>query len=161
MICDKCRAEKLARYRPEILTRYSQADVDRLRGRAVEDDLHFLDRVLGDLADKGAEHFGKLDEAKAEAILAFCGPLAELLAKYEDGTQLLKVCENRLKEAELKIEQLKKQKDGSAAFYEFNVRLPDGSLRQSRDPQAGTWQVGDGIQLLGGGRTWSEPWDEP
>lgn len=46
-------------------------------------------------------------------------------------------------------------KDGSAAFYEFNVRLPNGSLRQSRDSQAGTWQVGDGMQLLGGDRTWS------
>lgn len=46
-------------------------------------------------------------------------------------------------------------KDGSAAFYEFNVRLPDGSLRQSRDPHAGSWQVGDGMQLLGGDRTWS------
>jgi hypothetical protein len=46
-------------------------------------------------------------------------------------------------------------KDGTAAFYEFDVRLPDGSLRHSRDPQAGTWLVGDGMQLLGGERTWS------
>jgi exodeoxyribonuclease VII small subunit len=46
-------------------------------------------------------------------------PLAELLAKYEDGTRLLKICEGRLKDAELKIEQLKKQKDGSAAFEPF------------------------------------------
>ena len=43
-------------------------------------------------------------------------PLAELLAKYEDGTKLLKLCEARLKDAELKIEKLKKQKDGSATF---------------------------------------------
>ena len=46
-------------------------------------------------------------------------PLAELLAKYEDGTKLLKTCESRLKEAELRIEKLKKQKDGSAAFEPF------------------------------------------
>ena len=39
-------------------------------------------------------------------------PLAELLAKFEEGNKLLKVCEARLKEAELKIEQLKKSKDG-------------------------------------------------
>lgn len=26
--CDKCRREKLSHYRPEILTGYSQADVD-------------------------------------------------------------------------------------------------------------------------------------
>ena len=46
-------------------------------------------------------------------------PLAELLAKYEDGTKLLKICESRLKDAELKIEQLKKQKDGSAVLEPF------------------------------------------
>lgn len=46
-------------------------------------------------------------------------PLAELLAKYEEGTKLLKVCESRLKDAELKIEKLKKTKDGSAAFEPF------------------------------------------
>ncbi len=47
-------------------------------------------------------------------------PLAELLAKFEEGTNLLKVCEARLKEAELKIEQLKKQKDG-VAFTKFET----------------------------------------
>jgi exodeoxyribonuclease VII small subunit len=46
-------------------------------------------------------------------------PLAELLAKYEEGSRLLKVCESRLKDAELKIEKLKKPKDGDAAFEQF------------------------------------------
>lgn len=46
-------------------------------------------------------------------------PLAELLSKYEEGTKLLKVCEARLKDAELKIEKLKKSKDGAAAFEDF------------------------------------------
>jgi len=45
-------------------------------------------------------------------------PLAELLAKYEEGSKLLKVCESRLKDAELKIEKLKKTKDG-AGFEPF------------------------------------------
>ena len=45
-------------------------------------------------------------------------PLAELLARYEEGSKLLKVCEVRLKDAELKIEKLKKSKDG-AAFEPF------------------------------------------
>jgi exodeoxyribonuclease VII small subunit len=45
-------------------------------------------------------------------------PLADLLAKFEEGNRLLKVCEARLKEAELKIEQLKKSKDG-VAFAKF------------------------------------------
>jgi exodeoxyribonuclease VII small subunit len=47
-------------------------------------------------------------------------PLAELLAKFEEGNKLLKVCEARLKEAELKIELLKKQKEG-AAFAAFDL----------------------------------------
>lgn len=48
-------------------------------------------------------------------------PLAELLAKFEDGTKLLKICEARLKDAELKIEQLKKQKDGMVGFEKLET----------------------------------------
>ncbi|MBK9989955.1 MAG: exodeoxyribonuclease VII small subunit [Verrucomicrobia bacterium] len=47
-------------------------------------------------------------------------PLAELLAKFEAGNKLLKVCESRLKDAEMKIELLKKQKDG-VAFTAFSA----------------------------------------
>ncbi len=47
-------------------------------------------------------------------------PLAELLAKFEEGNKLLRLCETRLKDAELKIEQLKKQKDG-VAFAKFET----------------------------------------
>lgn len=48
-------------------------------------------------------------------------PLADLLAKFEEGNRLLKICESRLNDAELKIEQLKKQKDGSIAFEKFET----------------------------------------
>ena len=47
-------------------------------------------------------------------------PLAELLAKFEEGNKLLKVCEARLKDAEIKIELLKKQKDG-VGFTKFET----------------------------------------
>ena len=47
-------------------------------------------------------------------------PLAELLAKFEEGSKLLKVCEVRLKDAEMKIEQLKKQKDATV-FAPFDA----------------------------------------
>lgn len=47
-------------------------------------------------------------------------PLADLLAKFEEGSKLLKVCETRLKDAELKIEQLKQSKDG-AVFAKFEA----------------------------------------
>jgi exodeoxyribonuclease VII small subunit len=60
-------------------------------------------------------------EAIVESMESGEVPLAELLAKFEDGSKLLKVCEARLKDAELKIEQLKKQKDGTATFEEFET----------------------------------------
>jgi exodeoxyribonuclease VII small subunit len=47
-------------------------------------------------------------------------PLAELLAQFEEGNKLLKLCESRLKDAEIKIEQLRKQKDG-VAFVPFET----------------------------------------
>ena len=47
-------------------------------------------------------------------------PLADLLAKFEEGNKLLKQCEGRLKEAELKIEQLKKERDG-VVFAKFET----------------------------------------
>ncbi len=73
--------------------------------------------------DKTAKLSFETALAKLEAIVDSMEqgevPLAELLAKYEDGTKLLKTCEARLQEAELKIEQLKKQKDGKIAFEPF------------------------------------------
>lgn len=47
-------------------------------------------------------------------------PLADLLSKFEEGSKLLKVCEARLKEAELKIEQLKRR-DGADQFTAFET----------------------------------------
>ena len=41
-------------------------------------------------------------------------PLAELISRYEEGSKLLKICEARLKDAELKIDQLKKVRDTAA-----------------------------------------------
>jgi exodeoxyribonuclease VII small subunit len=60
-------------------------------------------------------------EAIVEAMESGDVPLADLLAKFEEGTRLLKLCEGRLKEAELKIEQLKKQKDGTVTFEKFDT----------------------------------------
>jgi exodeoxyribonuclease VII small subunit len=47
-------------------------------------------------------------------------PLADLLAKFEEGNKLLRHCEARLKDAELKIEQLRKERDG-VAFGKFET----------------------------------------
>jgi exodeoxyribonuclease VII small subunit len=58
-------------------------------------------------------------EAIVESMEAGDVPLADLIARFEQGTQLLKVCEGRLQEAELRIEQLRRQKDGSLVTERF------------------------------------------
>ena len=67
---------------------------------------------------------GKL-EAIVETMESGDVPLADLLAKFEEGSKLLKVCEARLKDAELKIEHLKKQKDGKITFEKFETTRGD------------------------------------
>lgn len=59
-------------------------------------------------------------ESIVEAMESGDVPLADLLAKFEEGNKLLKVCETRLKDAEMKIELLKKQKDG-VSFTPFGT----------------------------------------
>ena len=59
-------------------------------------------------------------EAIVESMESGEVPLADLLAKFEEGNKLLKHCEGRLKEAELKIEQLKKERDG-VVFTKFET----------------------------------------
>ena len=39
-------------------------------------------------------------------------PLETLLAKYEEGTKLVKICQEKLSEAEVKIQQLEKNAAG-------------------------------------------------
>ena len=60
-------------------------------------------------------------ESIVESMESGDTPLAELLAKFEEGTKLLKLCEARLKDAELRIEALKKSKDGKPAFEKFET----------------------------------------
>ena len=60
-------------------------------------------------------------EAIVESMEAGDVPLADLIARFEQGTQLLKVCEGRLQEAELRIDQLCRQKDGSLAVERFET----------------------------------------
>ncbi len=50
-------------------------------------------------------------EALIESMESGDTPLAELVAKFEDGNKLLMICQKRLREAELKIEKIRKEKD--------------------------------------------------
>jgi exodeoxyribonuclease VII small subunit len=47
-------------------------------------------------------------EGIVEAMEADDLPLETLLAKYEEGAKLVKICQEKLAEAELKIQQLEK-----------------------------------------------------
>ncbi len=51
-------------------------------------------------------------EAIVEAMESSDLPLESLLAKYEEGTQLAKLCQDKLAEAELKIQQLERNAAG-------------------------------------------------
>ena len=46
-------------------------------------------------------------------------PLEALLAKYEEGTRLVKICHEKLAEAELKIQQLEKGASGEMKLKSF------------------------------------------
>ena len=51
-------------------------------------------------------------EGVVEAMEADDLPLETLLAKYEEGAKLVKICQEKLAEAELKIQQLEKNAAG-------------------------------------------------
>ena len=51
-------------------------------------------------------------ESIVEAMESEDLPLETLLAKYEEGTRLAKICQEKLSEAEVKIQQLEKTAAG-------------------------------------------------
>jgi exodeoxyribonuclease VII small subunit len=55
-------------------------------------------------------------ESMIESMESGDTPLADLVAKFEEGSTLLKVCQTKLKEAELKIEQLNLKTGSVEAF---------------------------------------------
>ena len=56
-------------------------------------------------------------EGIVEAMEADDLPLESLLAKYEEGTRLVKTCQEKLAEAELKIQQLEKNAAGETKLH--------------------------------------------
>lgn len=59
-------------------------------------------------------------EAIVEAMESGDIPLSDLVSKFEEGNRYLKLCQKRLRDAELKIEKLKDANDpvGLEAFEE-------------------------------------------
>ena len=58
-------------------------------------------------------------ETIVEAMEAEDLPLETLLAKYEEGTRLAQICQAKLAEAELKIQQLEKTAAGELKLKPF------------------------------------------
>ena len=63
-------------------------------------------------------------EAIVEAMESEDLPLESLLAKYEEGTRLSKICQDKLAEAELKIQQLEKNAAGEMELKRAAVADP-------------------------------------
>jgi exodeoxyribonuclease VII small subunit len=55
-------------------------------------------------------------ESLIESMESGDTPLADLVAKFEEGSKLLKQCQSKLKDAELKIEQLDVESGATKAF---------------------------------------------
>ena len=52
-------------------------------------------------------------------------PLEMLLSKYEEGTKLVKICQEKLAEAELKIQQLEKSAAGEMKLKPLSPDLSE------------------------------------
>lgn len=60
-------------------------------------------------------------EGIVEALESEDLPLETLLARYEEGTRLVKICQDKLGEAELKIRQLEKNAAGEMKLKPFET----------------------------------------
>src|ERR1043166_970018 len=60
-------------------------------------------------------------------------PLEDVLKKYEEGTRLVRFCNQKLEEAEKKIEVLAKKTDGTVVLEPFETDKDEGESEQSED----------------------------
>jgi exodeoxyribonuclease VII small subunit len=67
-------------------------------------------------------------ETIVEAMESEDLPLETLLARYEEGTRLAQICQSKLAEAELKIQQLEKSSAGDIRLKPFEGEV------ESSDP---------------------------
>ena len=67
-------------------------------------------------------------EGIVEAMEADDLPLETLLAKYEEGSKLVKVCRDKLSEAELKIQLLEKNADKEMRLKPFETEEMEQEL---------------------------------
>lgn len=68
-------------------------------------------------------------EAVVEAMESDDLPLETLIKRYEEGVKLAQICQAKLAEAELKIQQLEKNAAGEINLKPFEKTLEDGRER--------------------------------
>jgi exodeoxyribonuclease VII small subunit len=75
---------------------------------------------------------GRLERIVADMEAAEL-PLEDVLKKYEEGTRLVRFCNQKLEEAEKKIEVLTKKADGTVALEPFETEPDDEEDDKSED----------------------------
>ena len=78
------------------------------------------DTAAADLQDLPFEEALKRLESIVESMEAQDLPLETLLARYEEGSKLSQICQDKLSEAELKIQQLDKNAKGELSLKPVN-----------------------------------------
>jgi exodeoxyribonuclease VII small subunit len=73
-------------------------------------------------------------EELVEAMESDEVPLEDLIRKYEEGTRLYQLCEQRLDEARGRIEILRKKRNGEAVLEPFGEASGE-SVTESGDPK--------------------------
>ena len=66
-------------------------------------------------------------ESVVEAMESDDLPLEQLLSRFEEGTRLVRVCQTRLSEAELKIQALEKSLAGEPALRPAGAGIGDSA----------------------------------
>lgn len=75
---------------------------------------------------------GRLEKIVADMEAAEL-PLEDVLKKYEEGTRLVRFCNQKLEEAEKKIEVLTRNADGTVALEPFETETDDTEDDKSDD----------------------------
>ena len=64
-------------------------------------------------------------------------PLRDLIERYEQGTSLYKVCQERLEEAQGRIETIRRRANGEVTLEPFGEEAPAPSSNEKKSASAG------------------------
>ncbi len=95
--------------------------------------------------EKAVEKLEKIVEALESGEI----PLDEALKKYEEGVKLARLCNQKLAQAEKKIEILTRQLSGNMAAEPFNPEEEEKAVRKKAGSKKGS-QAGEDAEMKGG-----------